>query len=246
MSGTGALRIILEFLRDVRPGNYRLYVPQPTYGNHASIFNHAGWNNLHFYKYYDPKTKGLDFEGLKASIRSIPYNSIICLHACAHNPTGVDPTQDQWKVIADLCEERELFPFFDFAYQGFATGDCDNDAFAVRHFYDRGFNMAIAHSFAKNMGLYGERTGAIHIVCENKEIKEKVASQMKVKIRASYSNPPIYGGRIASTILNDSNLTAEWKEELKKVSGRIIEMRKVLRAELERIGTPGTWNHITD
>ncbi|PCI31147.1 hypothetical protein COB52_00255 [Candidatus Kaiserbacteria bacterium] len=151
-----------------------MHVPQPTYGNHGSIYKHSGWGDIHSYTYYNPKNKGLDFEGLKKSVKEIPKGSVITLHACAHNPTGVDPTNDEWNVIADLCAERELFPFFDFAYQGFATGDCDADAYAIRLFYDRGFNMAIAVSFAKNMGLYGERTGCLHIVCDNKDIRDRI------------------------------------------------------------------------
>lgn len=246
ISGTGALRVLFEFLRDCRPGNMTLYYPTPTYGNHGSISTHGGWNKTVNYKYYDPKTKGIDFEGLKETLGQAEKGSVVMLHACAHNPTGVDPTEEQWKVIANICLERELLPYFDSAYQGFASGDCDKDVFAIRHFFDRGLNMIVAQSFAKNMGLYGERTGALHIVCDNKDIKARIASQIKVKIRANYSNPPIHGGRIAGAILNSPALTEEWKAELKNVSGRIIEMRKVLRAELERIGAPGPWNHITD
>jgi aspartate aminotransferase len=131
---------------------------------------------------------------------------------------------------------------FDFAYQGFATGDCDEDAFSVRHFFDRGFDMAISQSFAKNMGLYGERTGAMHIVCKSKETRDRISSQLKIKIRASYSNPPIHGARLASRILSDPVLCAEWKKELSEVTGRLINIRALLRkswktSELQEHGT---------
>lgn len=147
-------------------------------------------------------------------------------------------------------KKKELFPFFDCAYQGFASGNLAKDAWAVRYFVEQGFELCIAQSFSKNFGLYGERAGAFHFVTsaspDAQSTVGRIASQLAILQRSEISNPPAYGARIASTILNDSKLFAEWEENLITMSGRIIEMRKVLRAKLEEFGTPGTWNHITD
>jgi aspartate aminotransferase len=172
------------------------------------------------------------------------------LHACAHNPTGVDPTPEQWREIAGIMKAKKHFPFFDTAYQGFASGDLDRDAGAIRLFIDEGFELVIAQSFAKNFGLYGERAGCFHFVAspssDAASITTRVASQLAILQRSEISNPPIYGARIASIVLNDDALFAEWQENLRTMSGRIIAMRKALRSKLEELGTPGQWNHITD
>jgi len=182
-------------------------------------------------------------------LSSAKEGSIVLLHACAHNPTGVDPSQDQWKQIAQIVRERKLFPFFDCAYQGFASGDLATDNFAIRYFVEQGFELIIAQSFAKNFGLYGERAGAFHFVAapgpQAQDITKRVASQLAILQRSEISNPPAYGARIASTVLNDPKLFAEWEGDLRTMSGRIIEMRKSLKAELDRLGTPGNWEHIT-
>lgn len=144
-------------------------------------------------------------------------------------------------------KKNSLIPFFDSAYQGFATGDLEKDAWPIRYFLEQGFQMLISQSFAKNMGLYGERIGALHIVAESKDTSDKVLSQLKVIIRKKYSSPPLHGALIAQTILNDQKLFNSWRDELQNiVASRIIDMRKALRGELERLNTPGTWNHITD
>ena len=139
------------------------------------------------------------------------------LHACAHNPTGVDPKPEQWKEMSDVIKKRNVFPFFDMAYQGFASGDVDRDAFALRHFVSSGHNVALAQSFAKNMGLYGERAGAFNIICANEEEAARVMSQLKIVIRPMYSNPPVHGARIVQNILGDAQLKQEWSVELSKL-----------------------------
>jgi aspartate aminotransferase, mitochondrial len=167
------------------------------------------------------------------------------LHACAHNPTGIDPTQDQWKKISDIVKERRLFPFFDMAYQGFASGDTTRDAFAVRYFVAQGHQVALAQSFAKNMGLYGERAGAFSLTAADLEEKTRVDSQLKIVIRPMYSNPPLHGARIASIILNNPELYAQWEAEVKGMADRIISMReKLYRALTHELKTPGEWGHI--
>lgn len=192
---------------------------------------------------------GLDIDGMLATIKEAPEGSIILLHACAHNPTGIDPTQEQWKQIASVIRERKHFPFFDCAYQGFASGDLSRDAWAINYFVSEGFELCVAQSFAKNFGLYGERAGAFHFVSapgpQASESSSHIASQLAILQRSEISNPPAYGARIASLVLNDPKLFAEWEEDLRTMSGRIIEMRKGLRQRLEAKGTPGTWDHVT-
>jgi aspartate aminotransferase, cytoplasmic len=201
------------------------------------------------YPYFSAKTKGLDFEGMLSAIKSAPRGSIILLHACAHNPTGVDPTESQWREIASAMRVGDHFPFFDCAYQGFASGSLAQDAWAIEHFVEQGFELCIAQSFAKNFGLYGERAGAFHFVAapgpNAVDTAKRVASQLAILQRSEISNPPAYGSRIASIVLNSPELFSEWEEDLRTMSGRIIEMRKALQGHLEKLGTPGSWTHIT-
>ena len=167
------------------------------------------------------------------------------LHACAHNPTGIDPTEAQWTEISDIVKEKKLFPFFDMAYQGFASGSTTKDAFALRHFVSQGHQVALAQSFAKNMGLYGERIGAFSLTTVSAEEKARVDSQLKIIIRPMYSNPPLHGARIANTILSDKGLYAQWETEVKGMADRIISMREKLYLTLkDQLNTPGEWNHI--
>ena len=185
-----------------------------------------------------------------STLESAPEGSIIVLHACAHNPTGVDPTQEQWKKIAEVIRAKKHFPFFDTAYQGFASGDLAKDGWAIRYFVEQGFELCIAQSYAKNFGLYGERAGCFHFVTspssDAQSTVTRVASQLAILQRSEISNPPAYGARIASIVLNDPQLFSEWEANLREMSGRIKEMRTALRNKLEELGTPGTWNHITD
>nr|CRX78991.1 hypothetical protein ls5930a1_00069 [Leucosporidium scottii] len=180
ISGTGALRIAGAFLERHYPHSKAIYLPSPTWGNHIPIFKDSGLE-VKTYSYYDKKTVGLDFEGLKKDMKDAPNKSVFLLHACAHNPTGIDPTKEQWKEISEIMKEKEHFPLFDSAYQGFATGSVDADAFAPRHFVEQGHQIALCQSFAKNMGLYGERIGAFSVVCESAEEKARVDSQIKIE-----------------------------------------------------------------
>jgi len=245
ISGTGSLRIGANFLAKFFPGVKEIHFPTPTWGNHIPIFNHAGVPHK-FYRYYDKNTCGLDFAGALEDISKIPEKSMILLHACAHNPTGVDPKPEQWAEISDVIKKRNLFVFFDMAYQGFATGDVDGDAHAVRYFLKEGHNICLAQSFAKNMGLYGERAGAFSMICSDKDEAARVMSQIKIIIRPIYSNPPIYGARLAATIMNDPQLYSEWLVDVKGMADRIISMRTQLKAGLEAAGSTRNWQHITD
>eukprot|EP01129_Flabellula_baltica_P008694 TRINITY_DN3485_c0_g4_i1.p1 TRINITY_DN3485_c0_g4~~TRINITY_DN3485_c0_g4_i1.p1 ORF type:complete len:428 (-),score=106.36 TRINITY_DN3485_c0_g4_i1:37-1320(-) len=243
ISGTGALRIAGNFLRRHLP-NDTIYVPNPTWGNHIPLFKDAGFN-VEKYKYYDGKT-GLDFQGFRDSIANLPNNSIVLFHACAHNPTGIDPKREQWEELSSICLDKEHFVFFDSAYQGFASGDVDGDAFAVRKFVEDGHRPMVAQSFAKNFGLYGERVGCLHLLGNTPEETKILDSQMKIVIRPTYSNPPIHGARIVSTILNDKELKAQWFEEVKMMADRIIEMRNALKSKLVEAGSTKNWDHITE
>ncbi|KAH7915815.1 pyridoxal phosphate-dependent transferase [Hygrophoropsis aurantiaca] len=244
ISGTGALRIGGAFLARHYPNPKIIYLPTPTWGNHIPLFKDSGLE-VRNYRYFDRKTVGLDFDGLKEDLKNAPEGAIVLLHACAHNPTGVDPTQAQWAEISDLVAEKRLFPFFDMAYQGFASGDTARDAYAVRHFVSQGHQVALCQSFAKNMGLYGERVGAFSLTTKDEEERKRVDSQLKIIVRPMYSNPPLHGAHIANTILSNTELYQEWEGEVKGMANRIISMRERLYELLTNgYQTPGEWGHI--
>ncbi|XP_062403752.1 aspartate aminotransferase, mitochondrial isoform X1 [Sardina pilchardus] len=245
ISGTGSLRIGADFLSRFHTSVRDVYLPKPSWGNHTPIFRDAGMQ-LKAYRYYDPNTCGFDAKGAMDDISKIPEKSVILLHACAHNPTGVDPRPEQWKEMSALIKKRNLLVFFDMAYQGFASGDIDRDAWAVRHFIEQGHNIVLSQSFAKNMGLYGERVGGFTVVCKDTEEAKRVESQLKILIRPIYSNPPMNGARIAATILNTPELYKEWLEEVKGMANRIIKMREQLVANLKKEGSTRNWQHVID
>ncbi|KAI9821097.1 MAG: Aspartate aminotransferase, cytoplasmic [Pycnora praestabilis] len=249
ISGTGAVHLGALFLSKFYSQPSTVYFSSPTWANHNQIFTNVSLP-IKTYPYFSAQTKGLDFSGMLSTIESAPNGSIILLHACAHNPTGVDPTRSQWKELATLMRSKKHFPFFDCAYQGFASGDLEHDAWPVRYFIAQGFELCVAQSFAKNFGLYGERAGCFHFVTSPSsdagDTITRVASQLAILQRSEISNPPAYGARIASLVLNDPKLFAVWEDNLRTMSGRIIEMRKALRSQLEGMGTPGTWKHITE
>ncbi|GAA0157821.1 transaminase [Lithospermum erythrorhizon] len=242
LSGTGSLRVGGEFLGK-HYHERTIYIPQPTWGNHPKIFTLAGLS-VKSYRYYNPQTKGLDFEGMLEDLGAAPSGAIVLIHACAHNPTGVDPTVEQWEQIRTLMRSKGLLPFFDSAYQGFASGNLDSDAQPIRMFVADGGELLAAQSYAKNMGLYGERVGALSIVCRNADVASKVESQLKLVIRPMYSSPPLHGASIVATILKDRNMYDEWKVELKSMADRIISMRHQLFDALNSRGIPGDWSHI--
>jgi aspartate aminotransferase len=247
ISGTGANHLAALFLsRFYGWGNAdkKVWLSDPTWVNHHAILKNVGIEPIE-YPYYDPKTIGLDYAGLMGTLQSAAPRSVFLLHACAHNPTGVDPTAEQWQAIAEVMLEKKHYAFFDCAYQGFASGDLDKDAWAVRYFLEKGVAMLVCQSFAKNAGLYGERVGALHVVASTKEAGERVKSQLSVLQRSEISNPPSHGARIMSLILNDGVLFEEWKADIRTMAGRIIGMRKELHRLLtEELKTPGSWEHI--
>ena len=245
LSGTGALRLVGEFYARFIGKGASVYIPSPTWGNHNAVFRDAGLETK-TYRYWDAARLGLDFEGMLADLKAAPDGSAVLLHACAHNPTGVDPTVEQWKlVVATLKAKPGVKLVVDCAYQGFASGDAEADAFAIRHLVSEGVPFALTQSFAKNFGLYGERVGAVSVVCDDAAEAERVLSQLKIIARAIYSNPPIHGARIVEIVLSDGALSAQWRTECKAMADRIIAMRAALRDELGKTGTTLAWGHIT-
>jgi aspartate aminotransferase len=242
LSGTGSLRIGAAFIAKFLPGT-KVFVSNPTWGNHNNIFADAGVT-VEKYRYFDPETVGLDFEGMLEDIRAAPEGSVILLHGCAHNPTGIDPTEEQWQKIADLVQEKNHLPFFDIAYQGFATGSLDQDAAAPRLFVDRGIEALFAQSYSKNLGLYAERVGAFTYVGNDKETTTKVLSQCKRIARAIYSNPPVHGARIVAEVVGDEATFNEWRAEMEGMAGRIKTVRQELYDHLTRINPDKDWSFI--
>eukprot|EP01117_Protostelium_nocturnum_P009178 TRINITY_DN3286_c0_g1_i1.p1 TRINITY_DN3286_c0_g1~~TRINITY_DN3286_c0_g1_i1.p1 ORF type:complete len:437 (-),score=146.20 TRINITY_DN3286_c0_g1_i1:165-1475(-) len=250
LSGTGSLRVGADFIKRwinlPNSGDGRsIYVPDPTWGNHIPLFEDAGFT-VKKYRYYDPKTCGLDFNAMVDDIHKAPKGSIFLFHACAHNPTGVDPNDSQWSQLSQVCKEKGHFSFFDLAYQGFASGNPEKDVNSVQTFIKDGHQVAIASSFAKNFGLYGERVGALTLLTDDSTQAENVESQLKILIRPMYSNPPVYGSRIVTTILNDPQLSQLWRTEVKGMADRIISMRSLLVKHLAQNGSKRNWKHITD
>lgn len=255
LSGTGSLRVLFGFIKEqwlISGAGSELptiYVPNQTWGNHRTIAEHAGlkWVN---YPYHDAKTNALDFANMVQTFKDIPQNSVVIMHAVAHNPTGCDPTQEQWKEICSVLGKKGCAVLFDSAYQGFASGDCDADAFAPRYFRNEGKigNLMLAQSFAKNMGLYGQRVGVVAVDTSSKDEYEKVLSQLKMIARAMYSNPSTHGGKIAEMLLTDKALRDEWvQQDIVTMSDRIISMRKRLRDVLEKdLKSARSWAHVTE
>lgn len=250
VSGTGANHIGARFLADhVKPQH--VWLSDPTWANHHTIWESVGIEQK-LYPYYKVADCTFDFEGMMKTLEEEAQpKDIVVLHACAHNPTGLDPTQEQWKEIAALCQRKQLFPFFDNAYQGFATGNPVTDAWAIKYFFDLepGLEMVVAQSFSKNFGLYGQRAGAVHVVLGNSAtegIKENAVSSLCHLLRSEISMAPKYGSTVVKTVLKSEKLTAQWMEDLAEMSSRIKTMRGALYDELIRLGTPGSWKHIVD
>lgn len=210
LSGTGSLRVGFTFLRDWYPNkDAEVYLPNPTWPLHRNLTNLCGfkWNN---YSYYHPETKGLDFEGMTKDLKAMKDESIVLFHVCAHNPTGVDLSQNQWQDVLDIVKTKKLMSCFDSAYQGFASGDLEEDSYSLKLFAENTDNLMLFQSFAKNFGLYGERVGCLSLVTGNQDEKSIVMSRLKQIARPIYSNPPIHGARIVDIILSDPKLTAMW------------------------------------
>jgi len=233
LGGTGALRVGGDFVKRLEP-NSQAAISSPSWENHRGIFEAAGYTVLD-YAYFDPKTRGVDFDGMVKSLQSFPAKTLVILHACCHNPTGADLTKDQWKTIISICQQKQLIPFLDIAYQGFADG-IEEDGAAVRMFADSGMSFFVSSSFSKSFSLYGERVGALSIVTQSKEESARVLSQLKRVIRTNYSNPPTHGAAIVATVLNSPKLRQMWEDELAQMRDRIKSMRHGLKEKLAAAG----------
>ncbi|KAG5047300.1 hypothetical protein JHK82_016672 [Glycine max] len=244
LSGTGACRLFAAFQQRFHP-NTQIYIPVPTWANHHNIWRDAGVP-MKTFRYYHPESRGLDFSGLMDDIKNAPDGSFFLLHACAHNPTGVDPSEEQWREISSQIKAKGHFPFFDMAYQGFASGDPERDAKAIKIFLEDGHLIGLAQSYAKNMGLYGQRAGSLSVLCEDEKQAVAVKSQLQLIARPMYSNPPLHGALIVSTVLGDPDLKKLWLKEVKVMADRIIGMRTTLRENLEKKGSTLPWQHITN
>ncbi len=225
IGGTGALKIGADLLKRLSP-NAKVLISDPSWENHRALFEAAGFEVTQ-YPYYDAATQGLNLTGMLDALSNAAPGSIVVLHACCHNPTGVDPTPEQWGEIARVVRARELVPFLDMAYQGFGDG-IDVDGAAVRLFAQAGGPVFISSSFSKSFSLYGERVGALSIVTDSRDEATRVLSQLKRVIRSNYSNPPTHGGSVVAAVLNDPKLRAMWEEELGQMRERIKQMRTQL------------------
>lgn len=241
LGGTGALRVGGDFVKRLDTGAPAA-ISAPSWENHRGIFESAGYQVLE-YTYFDPKTRGVDFDGMVKSLESFPAKTLVILHACCHNPTGADLTTEQWKKIISICQTRQLIPFLDIAYQGFADG-IEEDGAAVRLFADSRMSFFVSSSFSKSFSLYGERVGALSIVTQSKEESTRVLSQLKRVIRTNYSNPPTHGAAIVATVLNSPKLRQMWEDELAEMRGRIKAMRQGLNQKLAAAGVQQDFSFI--
>ena len=229
VGSSGGLKVGADFLARHFPAS-QVWVSDPTWDNHRSMFEGAGLT-VHTYPYYDAATGGLKFEAMLATLRTLPARSVVLLHACCHNPTGVDLTRAQWDQLIPVLRERELLPYLDLAYQGFGDGIVE-DAYAARALASAGLSFFIANSFSKSMSVYGERCGALSVVCPDAVQAVNVLGQLKFTVRRNYSSPPIHGGQIVATVLTDPAVRAIWERELGAMRERILAMRRQVHAVL--------------
>ncbi|CAF1474487.1 unnamed protein product [Adineta steineri] len=242
LGGTGGLRIGFEFL--YQNGYTTVYLPTPTWPNHAAILQAINIEVVE-YRYWNSDKLSIDIDGLLEDLSMAPPKSVILLHACAHNPTGSDPTREQWMKIGAMIRQKEHIAFFDLAYQGFSTGDLDEDAWAIRYFaHDLNLELFVAQSFSKNFVLYSERVGQLIGVFHKSDVISAFQSQVTTIIWSLYLTPPDHGARVVSTILNDPILMNEWKFNVKSMSERIKSTRYQLYTKLRLLNTPGNWEHI--
>ena len=222
LGGSGALKVGADFIKRYFPTS-QVWVSDPSWENHRFIFERAGFT-VNTYPYYDEATGGLKFDAMLSAISALPPKSVVLLHACCHNPTGVDLERAQWEQIIDVLQARDLLPFVDMAYQGFGAG-LDDDAFAVREIARRGLPALVANSFSKNFSLYGERCGGLHVICEDAAAADRVLGQLTAAVRANYSNPPTHGAKIVARVLTTPELKQSWESELAAMCQRIARMR---------------------
>ncbi len=242
IGGTGGLKIGADFLKHLKPGA-KVLISDPSWENHRALFTQAGFV-VETYAYYDAAGRGVNFAGMLADLKAAAPGTVVVLHACCHNPTGYDITPAQWDQVIDVVKAGQLVPFLDMAYQGFGQGIAEDGA-AVAKCVAAGLSFLVSTSFSKSFSLYGERVGALSVLCQDKEEAGRVLSQLKIMIRTNYSNPPIHGGTVVAAVLNTPELRALWEQELAGMRTRIREMRGTLVAGLKKAGVQQDMGFIT-
>ena len=242
LGGTGGLKLGADFLKRLRP-EAKVLISDPSWENHRGLFSNAGFT-VETYPYYDAPSRGIRFDAMLAALAAAPAGTLVVLHACCHNPTGCDLNTAQWQQIAVTCAERGLVPFLDMAYQGFGAGIAADGA-AVQCFVAAGQQFFVSTSFSKSFSLYGERVGALSVVCASREECTRVLSQLKIVIRTNYSTPPTFGAQVVATVLTTPELRAMWEEELAGMRDRIKTMRHALVAQMQAAGVQGDLDYIT-
>jgi len=242
IGGTGGLKVGADFLKRLNPGA-KVLISDPSWENHRALFTNAGFT-VENYAYYDAASRGINFAGMLAALNAAAAGTIVVLHACCHNPTGYDITPAQWDEVIAAVKAKNLVPFLDMAYQGFGHGIAEDGA-VVGKFVAAGLNFLVSTSFSKSFSLYGERVGALSVLCTTREEAERVLSQLKIVIRTNYSNPPIHGGTIVATVLNTPELRALWEKELGEMRVRIKAVRQKLVDGLKAAGVKEDMSFIT-
>ncbi len=240
--GTGGLRLGGDFVHKLFPDS-RIWMSEPTWANHPNVFKHAGMA-VETYPYFDPATNGLDFEAMLDALKQVPEGDVVLLHGCCHNPSGIDPSVEQWARIGDAAEVCGWIPFVDFAYQGLGDG-LEKDGQGLLALVRPGCEMVVSSSFSKNFGLYNERVGALTLVAQSEAVAEVVKSQLLICIRTNYSNPPAHGAAIVTAILSDPGLRSEWEGEVREMCNRINKMRALFVKTLQDKGVGRDFSFIT-
>jgi len=242
LGGTGGLKLGADFLQRINPGA-KVLISDPSWENHRALFESAGFK-VENYPYYDAKTKGVDFTGMLGALNAAPAGTVVVLHACCHNPTGYDISAEQWSQVVQAVKARGLVAFLDMAYQGFGEGITEDGA-VIGQFMGAGLDFFVATSFSKSFSLYGERVGALSVVCESKDEADRVLSQLKRVIRTNYSNPPIHGAQVVAMVLTTPALRTMWEAELAGMRVRIKQMRQALQTKLAAAGVKQDVSFIT-
>jgi aromatic-amino-acid transaminase len=233
LGGTGGLKVGADFLKKVSP-DAKVLISDPSWENHRALFTQAGFE-VEAYPYYNAAKRGIDFDGMLTALGTAPAGTIVVLHACCHNPTGYDITPEQWDQVIATCKSRQLTPFLDMAYQGFGYGIAEDGA-VIGKFVASGQDFFVSTSFSKSFSLYGERVGAISVLCSSKDDADRVLSQLKIMVRTNYSNPPTHGAQVVTMVLTTPELRAQWEEELAGMRTRIKQMRVALVDKLKSAG----------
>jgi aromatic-amino-acid transaminase len=242
LGGTGGLKLGADFLKKLNPGA-KVLISDPSWENHRALFTNAGFA-VESYPYYDADKRGVRFDAMLAALNAAPAGTVVVLHACCHNPTGYDITAVQWTQVVEAVKARKLVPFLDMAYQGFGEGIAEDGA-AVQQFVASGLDFFVATSFSKSFSLYGERVGALSVVCGSKDEAQRVLSQLKIVIRTNYSNPPTHGAQVVATVLDTPALRQQWEEELAGMRVRIKQMRTLLVEKLAAAGVKQDFGFVT-